>query len=107
MTTYLLLGTKIIRRKKPMKPGRPKKHRYPYDGYEVLDVNAWFPELVKATRGRPKSIERMTSQEIAALEARVKRARIIARNTEMDRIKAHVAKLAKAHGFKDVKDILR
>jgi hypothetical protein len=58
-------------------------------------------------RGRPKKLENMTAAEIALMEARVKRAKIIKRNEEMDRIKAHVAKLAKAHGFKDVKDILR
>jgi hypothetical protein len=86
--------------------GRPKKHRHPYDGYEVLDVNAWFPELVKATRGRPRKLENLTAAEIAVMEARVKRARIIKENHHKDMLRSAVTKMVRENGF-DVKDIIR
>ena len=82
--------------------GRPKKHRYPYDGYELLNPKVWLSEFA---RGRPKSIERMTSQEIAALEARVKRAKILKENEEKDRLREAITAMANANGFR-VKDLI-
>jgi hypothetical protein len=89
-----------------MPRGRTKKHRDPYDGYEALDPKAWLPELVKETRGRPKSIERMTAKELAAMEVRVKRARIIKENHHKDMLRSAITKMVKESGF-DVKDVLR
>jgi hypothetical protein len=94
-----------------MKRGRPKKHRDPYDGYEALDPKVGLPELVKATRGRPKKITvyrdvgSMTAAEIAVIEARIKRARIIAENSEKDRLRAAIRSMAKQHGF-NVEDLI-
>jgi hypothetical protein len=81
-----------------MPRGRTKKHRDPYDGYEILDP--------KETRGRPKSIERMTAKELAAMEVRVKRARIIKENHHKDMLRSAITKMVKESGF-DVKDVLR
>jgi hypothetical protein len=118
-----------------MKPGRPKKHRDPYDGYEALDPKVWLPELAKTTRGRAKKLEywrrrdpiwregakalaqpnallqhlrlrNMTAREIAEMESKVKRAKIIAENKEKDRLRAAITAMANANGFR-VKDILR
>jgi hypothetical protein len=88
-----------------MKRGRPKKHRDPYDGYEALDPKVGLPELVKATRGRPK-LESLTAAEIALMESRVKRAKILKENEEKDRLRAAITAMANANGFR-VKDILR
>jgi hypothetical protein len=56
--------------------------------------------------GRPKKLENMTAAEIAAMEARVKRARIIKENHHKDMLRSAITKMAKENGF-DVKDILR
>jgi cupin superfamily acireductone dioxygenase involved in methionine salvage len=55
---------------------------------------------------RAKSIERMTARELAEMEVRVKRARIIKENHHKDMLRSAITKLAKENGF-DVKDILR
>jgi hypothetical protein len=58
------------------------------------------------TRGRPKSIERMTAKELAEMEVRVKRARIIKENHHKDMLRSAVTKMVRENGF-DVKDIIR
>jgi hypothetical protein len=55
--------------------------------------------------GRPKKLENLTAAEIAAMEARVKRARIIKENYHKDMLRSAITKMAKENGF-DVKDIL-
>jgi hypothetical protein len=57
------------------------------------------------TRGRPKSIERMTAKELAAMEVRVKRARILKENYHKDMLRLAIAKMVKENGL-EVKDIL-
>jgi hypothetical protein len=117
-----------------MPRGRPKKHRDPYDGYEALDPKVWLPELAKTTRGRAKKLEywrrrdpiwregakalaqpnallqhlrlrNMTAREIAEMESKVKRARIIAENSEKDRLRAAIRSMAKQHGL-NVEDLI-
>jgi hypothetical protein len=56
--------------------------------------------------GRPKKLENMSAAEIAVMEARVKRARIIKENHHKDMLRLAITKLVKENGF-DVKDILR
>jgi hypothetical protein len=56
-------------------------------------------------RGRPKKLENMTAAEIAAMEARVKRARIIKENFHKDMLRLAITKLVKENGL-EVKDIL-
>jgi hypothetical protein len=75
--------------------------------WEATNMKRYIIDTIPPRRGRPPKLESLSIRELSEMEARVKRAKIIKRNEEMDRIKAHVAKLAKAHGFKDVKDILR
>jgi hypothetical protein len=55
--------------------------------------------------GRPKKLENMSAAEIAAMEARVKRARIIKENHHKDMLRSAITKLVKENGF-DVKDIM-
>jgi hypothetical protein len=55
--------------------------------------------------GRPKKLENMTAAEIAAMEARVKRARIIKENFHKDMLRLAITKLVKENGL-EVKDIL-
>jgi hypothetical protein len=57
------------------------------------------------TMSRPKSIERMTAKELAEMEVRVKRARIIKENYHKDMLRLAIAKLVKENGL-EVKDIL-
>ena len=56
--------------------------------------------------GRPKKLENMTAQEIAVMEARVKRALVIRENEEKDRLRAAITAMANANGFR-VKDLIR
>jgi hypothetical protein len=58
-------------------------------------------------RGRPKKLENLSTREVAEMHTRVKRALVIKRNEERDRIIAAVDQLVKRSGFKDVKDIIR
>jgi hypothetical protein len=62
-------------------------------------------ERVDMPIGRPKSIERMTARELAEMEARVKRARIIKENHHKDMLRAAITKMVKENGF-DVKDLI-
>jgi hypothetical protein len=55
--------------------------------------------------GRPKKLENLTAAEIAAMEVRVKRARIIKENHHKDMLRLAIAKLVKENGL-EVKDIL-
>jgi hypothetical protein len=55
---------------------------------------------------RAKSIERMTARELAEMEVRVKRARIIKENHHKDMLRAAITKMVKENGFR-VEDILR
>jgi hypothetical protein len=55
--------------------------------------------------GRPKKLENMTAAEIAVMEARVKRARIIKENFHKDMLRLAITKLVKENGL-EVKDIL-
>ncbi len=58
--------------------------------------------------GRPKKLENMSAAEIAVMEARVKRARIIKENEEKDRLRAAIIMKFKEHGFgiRDIRDFL-
>ena len=55
--------------------------------------------------GRPKKLENMSAAEIAVMEARVRRARIIKENHHKDMLRLAIAKLVKENGL-EVKDIL-
>jgi hypothetical protein len=57
------------------------------------------------TMSRPKSIERMTAKELAEMEVRVKRARIIKENHHKDMLRSAISKMVKENGL-EVKDIL-
>jgi hypothetical protein len=57
-------------------------------------------------RGRPKKLENLSTRELAEMEVRVKRARIIKENHHKDMLRSAITKMAKENGFR-VEDILR
>jgi hypothetical protein len=78
MTTYLLIGTKIIWRKKSMKPGRPKK------------------------------LENMTAAEIQAQLNKIAIAKEAKRKEEAASLRAAIIAIYRQHGFepRDIKDLI-
>jgi hypothetical protein len=55
--------------------------------------------------GRPRKLENLSTRELAEMQARVQRAKIIAENSEKDRLRSAITAMAKQHGF-DVKDLI-
>jgi hypothetical protein len=56
-------------------------------------------------RGRPRKIENLSTRELSEMHVRVKRAKIIAENSEKDRLRSAIRAMAKQHGL-DVKDLI-
>jgi hypothetical protein len=55
--------------------------------------------------GRPRKLENLSTRELAEMQARVQRAKIIAENSEKDRLRSAITAMAKQHGF-DVKYLI-
>jgi cupin superfamily acireductone dioxygenase involved in methionine salvage len=55
--------------------------------------------------GRPKKLENLSTRELAEMQVRVKRARIIKENHHKDMLRLAITKLAKENGF-SVRDLI-
>jgi hypothetical protein len=74
--------------------------------WEATNMKRYIVDTLPPRRGRPPKIENLSTRELAEMQVRVQRAKIIAENSEKDRLRAAITKMVKENGF-DVKDILR